>query len=106
MLAYGVSAHTPIASPDVFRHPSRFVGQTVQVCGYMIDSANILESANRDDPTRRGGLVIAAKGPLDLRYRGPLCVEGDLTYIGCLSGRVICTDAAFDYGIRVHRRMS
>ena len=71
----------------------------------MIDSANIVESANRDDAQHRGGLVIAAKGPLNPLYRGPLCVEGDITYVGCISSPVICTDAAFDYGIRVERRI-
>ena len=96
-------AHTSAASTEVYRAPSIFVGRTVQVCGYMLDSANIVESANRDDKTHDGGLSISAKGPLNLRHRGPLCVEGEVTYVGCASGPVICTDAAFDYGIRIRR---
>ena len=107
-LAFGLitlsgCAHTALGTADVFAAPSRFVGQTVRVCGYMIDSANIVESPNRDDETRRGGLSIDGKGPLNLRYRGGLCVEGDVTYRGCATGPAICTDAAFDYGIRVRR---
>jgi hypothetical protein len=104
VLVLGSCAHDQTASADVFQTPSQFVGQTVRVCGYMIDSANIVESADREDQRRAGGLVIAAKGPLNLLHRGPVCVEGELTYVGCATGPVICTDAAFDYGIRVQRR--
>ena len=89
-------AHAPLASADVFGAPSRFVGQTVQLCGFVIDGANIVESADRHDDERRGGLSIAAKGPLDLQHRGRLCVEGEVTYVGCASGNLICTDAAYD----------
>ena len=95
--------HTPLASDDVYRTPSRFVGQTVQACGYMIDSSNIVESQDRDDEKHRGGLSIAAKGPLNLRHRGPVCVEGDVIYMGCGTRLVICIDTAFEYGIRVRR---
>ena len=83
--------------------PSRFVGQTVEVCGYMIDSANIVESADRDDIKHRGGLSIDSRGPLNSLHLGRLCVEGEITYRGCGTNRVICIDAAYECGIRVHR---
>jgi len=43
------------------------------------------------------------KGPLDLRFRGKLCVEGELSYMGCETGPDICTGAAFDYGVEIRR---
>ena len=89
------------ARDDIFVNPSRYLGRQVDLCGYMIDSANIVEAEDRDDAARRGGFSIADKGPLNLLHRGPICVVGEIIYIGCQTGDVVCTDAFFDYGIRI-----
>ena len=94
------------AYAGLYQAPARFVGQTVEVCGYMIDSSNILWTADRTDTKRRGGFSIDGKGPLNRLYRGHLCVEGEITYVGCGNGTVVCTDAAYEYGIRVRRVIS
>jgi hypothetical protein len=96
-------AHPSNASSELFRTPARFVGQTVKVCGYMNDSSNIVESDDRDDVKHSSGLSIEENGPLNLRHRGPVCVEGEITYRGCGTAHVICIDAAYEYGIRVRR---
>lgn len=93
--------HYPPARSVVFANPERFVNLPAHVCGYMIDSSNIVESPDRNDTARRGGLSIAEKGPLDPRRRGRVCVEGQIVYLGCETGPVACFDVAFDYGIRV-----
>ena len=92
------------ARSDVFSRPANYLEHPVSICGYMIDSANIFEGRTRRARQRLGGLSILARGPLDLRYRGRLCVDGHIEYMGCeTSQTVICTDAVFDYGIRITR---
>lgn len=95
--------HHPSVRNPVFANPEQFVHLPAQVCGYMIDSSNIVESRNPDDASRRGGLSIAESGPLDPLHRGLVCVEGQIVYIGCETGPVACVDIAFDYGIRIRR---
>jgi hypothetical protein len=88
----------------IFVNPQQFVNQSAIVCGFMLDSSNIFETDDDEDDSRPGGLSIAEKGPLNLLHRGRICVEGEIIYMGCqTSTTVICTDAAFDYGIRIHR---
>jgi hypothetical protein len=96
-------AHGSVPRSEVYSTPERFVGQAVRVCGYMIDSSNILESDDRNERERNGGLSIREKGPLNLLHRGRVCVEGEVSYWGCATGPVICTDAAFDYAISITR---
>jgi hypothetical protein len=90
----------------VFSHSAQFVGRDVRICGFMIDSSNIVESENREDRQRQGGLSILLRGPLDPFHRGRICVEGVISYLGCESGRIVCMDAAFDYAIAVRRVLS
>ena len=82
----------------VFVNPASFVGETVQVCGWF-DGPNILE--NRDDWAHGGGVSIIDRGPLDQRFEGRACVEGTLEFMGCETQ--VCTDAAFEYAIRITR---
>lgn len=99
-----MSCTAPAATRNpVFTTPEKLSSQLVIFCGYMIDSANIIESADREDRRHRGGVSIMDKGPLDLRFRGKLCVEGELSYMGCETGPDICTGAAFDYGVEIRR---
>lgn len=95
--------HHPSARNPAFANPEQLVNLSTQVCGYMIDSSNIVESRDPNDASRRGGLSIAASGPLDPLHRGLVCVEGQIVYIGCETGPVACVDIAFDYGIRIQR---
>lgn len=99
-------AHTFPTRNDVYVHPEKYVGQVVSVCGYIVDSANIVESADSEDRFRRGGLSIAARGPLDPLRRGRTCIEGEIVNFGCASGPRICLEAAYDYAIKVRRVLS
>jgi len=96
-------AHHSSARNPVFVHPEQFVNLSTRVCGYMIDSSNIVESEDRNDTGRRGGLSIQESGPLNPLHRGRICVEGQVVYLGCQTGPVACFDIAFDYGIRIRR---
>jgi len=96
---------TPATREPAFVRPDAFIGRSARVCGYMIDSANIVESPHREEWDRRGGLSIKERGPVDPFYRGRLCVEGSISFMGCETGPVICTDAAFDYAITITRRL-
>jgi hypothetical protein len=58
--------HSAPPRNDVYVHPSQYVLRTVTVCGHIVDSANIVESADSEDRTRRGGLSIAEKARLIL----------------------------------------
>lgn len=84
-------------------HSERYVGQVVSVCGYIVDSANIVESADSEDRIRSGGLSIAEKGPLPPLYRGRTCVEGEIVHLGCATGARICLEAIYDYAIKIRR---
>jgi hypothetical protein len=87
----------------VYVSPEQFLAQLVEVCGSMIDSSNILESARRGEQRRVGGLSINEMGPLNPLHRGRICVEGQISYIGCATGPVVCLEGAFDYAISVRR---
>lgn len=100
-IAVCVACTHPVTTRNpVFANPPGFVGQEVEVCGY-IDGPNILESADREDWVRTGGISIVTRGPLDSQFEGPICVAGILEYLGC--EREVCTGAAFDYAIRISR---
>lgn len=103
-LAAGGCAHAATRN-SVFVSPASYVGRSVQLCGYMIDSSNILESRRRREWNRTGGLSIRDGGPLRLRFRGRVCVEGDVSYLGCGEGSG-CTGAAFEYAISITRVIS
>jgi hypothetical protein len=109
-LAFGLLAWSAAASsgPRVDYDPGfakleGSSGRQIAICGYMIDSSNIVESPNREDHGHARGLSIADRGPLRLPHQGRVCVEGIVVYLGCESGPALCTDAAFDYGIRIQR---
>ena len=87
----------------VFVEPSALVGRQVELCGF-VDGPNILESADRRQWARTGGISIVDRGPLHPRFRGRACVAGLLEYFGCAADA--CNDAAFDYGIRIGRVIS
>lgn len=91
---------------DVFTTPQSYVRKQVEVCGYMVDSSNIVESSDREDRSRAGGLSILESGPLQRLHRGRICVAGVLEHVGCGGRARICTDMAFDYGIRIVRVLS
>lgn len=46
-------------------------------------------------------LEILDYGPVSPDRKGHICVVGEVTYIGCDTGTVICMDAVSDYGIRI-----
>jgi len=71
----------------------------------MINGSNILESGSRREWNRTSGLSIRDGGPLDLRFRGRVCVEGTISHLGCGPGGD-CTGAAFDHAISVRRVLS
>lgn len=92
---------------DVFVHPARYLDREVRVCGYMIDSSNVLESRRRREWTRTSGLSIRRGGPLRLLFRGRACVAGVISYLGCETSRtIVCVDTAFDYAIDIRRVIS
>jgi hypothetical protein len=95
--------HSGSPRSDIYVHPEQYVGQSVSVCGYIVDSANIVESADREDRTRRGGLSIVERGPLNPLRRGWTCLEGEIVHFGCGSGPRICLEAVFDYAIKIRR---
>ncbi|MEA3030030.1 MAG: hypothetical protein QOG13_1355 [Sphingomonadales bacterium] len=107
VLLWGGMVSACVSLPDdrdlVFARPQEVTGRSVRVCGFMIDSANIVESSDRDDSRHSGGLTIVARGPLNAFHRGRVCVEGNISYVGCVSGPTFCTDSAYDYGISVRR---
>jgi hypothetical protein len=86
----------------VYSNPAQFVGQAVTVCGFLAGSANILQ--RRNDTSI--GLSIDG-GPYSRRLaqlgeRAAVCLSGTISYLGCATNpEFICTDAAFDYQIRV-----
>ncbi|HEX8214803.1 MAG TPA: hypothetical protein VF582_04950 [Allosphingosinicella sp.] len=97
------SVHTGAGAGErnpLFVSPSQFAGREVEVCGW-VDGPNLLESADRRHWSRRGGISITDRGPLDRRYEGFACVSGTVEYLGCETG--LCTGAAFDYAIRIRR---
>lgn len=57
-------------SLQIFKNPKQYLGRTVQVCGYMVDGANIVANANRESKDSGEGLAIKDKGPLNPLYRG------------------------------------
>lgn len=85
---------------DIFLTPAEHRNKIVVVCGQMIDSANLIRPSIGEESTE--GLVLLNHGPLDPLHRGEVCVRGLLDYVGCLDGEVICTDGAYNYGIRVY----
>jgi hypothetical protein len=91
---------------DIYVRPGQYEGQLIGVCGYIVDSANIVESADSEDRTHRGGLSIAERGPLNPLHRGWTCVEGEIVHFGCASGPRICLEAVYDYAIKVRRVVS
>jgi hypothetical protein len=99
-------AHAPPVRSDVYVNSERYINRLVSVCGYIVDSANMVESSDREDRTRSGGLSIINKGPLKPLYRGRTCVEGKIVQLGCASGPRICLEAIFDYAIEIHRVIS
>lgn len=105
-LAVAGCAHVPPPRNDVFVNSATHVGQSVRVCGYRIDGANILESRRRRDWSHTGGLSIIERGPLPPLFRGRLCVEGTISRLGCETGPVVCVDAAFDFAISIRRVFS
>jgi hypothetical protein len=88
---------------DIFVHPGNYVGKPVNVCGYILDGSNIIEGKSYSHPRLTGGLSILEMGDVGFRYKGHICVEGVIEYAGCETGDVVCTDAAFDYGIKVRK---
>lgn len=88
---------------EVFASPERFLERDVTVCGQITDSSNIVEDGTGSGEVRPAGLSILEGGPLNLRFRGRICVEGPINYVGCKTGTAICTDWAYDYGIRIRR---
>lgn len=99
-LVYCAACTPTVTRNPVFVSPADYLNQEVQVCGY-VDGPNILESRDRRKWSRTGGVSIVARGPLDQRFEGRVCVVGLLEYIGCATET--CTGAAFDYAIRIIR---
>ena len=91
---------------DIYMNPKQYMGQLVNVCGYIVDSANIVESADSEDRVRSGGISIAEKGPLKPLYRGWVCVEGEIVHFGCATGPRICLEAIYDYAIKIRSVIS
>src|SRR5215207_8148914 len=98
-------AHKLPPRSGVYVHPEQYVGQLVRVCGYIVDSSNIVESADSEDHVRGGGLSIAEKGPLKPLHRGWIC-EGEIVNIGCATGPRICLEAIYDYAIKIRSVVS
>ena len=86
---------------DILLHPSLYADRTVQLCGYMLDSTNLFASSDGIHP--RGGISIGNPGPLNLKQRGYVCLEGKLRYVGCNTGNVFCTHSVFDYAIDISK---
>jgi hypothetical protein len=98
--------HIPNSSQSVFSHPEIYSGSSAIVCGHIIDDANIVESDNRDEDLKSGGISIKNRGPLRNNFRGYACMQGKISYIGCKSGDMICTDQAYDYALTVEKVLS
>lgn len=94
------SCSTPTLQSEAMLRPQEYVGRQVSVCG-TLDGANLL-----DQNSNGFGLAIIDFGDLGANRRGRVCITGEIVYIGCLSGNVICNDWAFDHGIRVSEVLS
>lgn len=87
---------------DAFDNPQNYLGEKIRVCGRMVDSANLVQIDKKTSDKNLQGFVIVGNRPTSNRLpRGKLCVEGLVVFIGCQTGDVVCTDAAFDYGIEI-----
>lgn len=95
--------HSRLPRSDVYMSPEIYLGKLVSLCGYIVDSANMVESIDSEDRTRRGGLSIVEWGPLERLHRGWTCVEGEIVHLGCASGPRICLEAVYDYAIKIRR---
>jgi hypothetical protein len=79
-----------------FANLSNIVSTTTELCGFVIDNGNLVSR-----PSRQYGVSLLELGPLSPDYRGPVCLEGVVEYVGCVSGPQMCLGWSYDYGLRV-----
>ena len=79
-----------------FDDPQDSLRQTVSLCGEVVDDGNFV--IDRSHPV---GLSLVELGPLDPSFRGPACLQGTVTYVGCASGPQMCLGWSHDYGLQV-----
>lgn len=96
----GSCAHRVIQAPDVFISPQSYLGRTVAACGFIQDGSTI--RLRRNEIVQ--GLNIVDRGPVKPLFRGSICLIGKIEYNGCKKQN-ICTDWAYDYGIRISREL-
>jgi len=81
-----------------------FEGQVISVCGQKIGSSNLL-IAKSSPYAKFNGFSIADHGPTLPSGNKAICVEAAVTYLGCETGPMLCTDWAYDYGIKINREL-
>lgn len=79
-----------------FANLPNLVGENAELCGIVIDNGNLVSR-----PSRQYGVSLLELGPLSPDYRGPVCLEGVVEYVGCVSGPQMCLGWLYDYGLRV-----
>ena len=104
-LAVGCT-HQQTVNRSFFEDPSGVSGQKTTICGEMI-SPNLIMSSNRQSTDIvESGINIFSRGPVEMSFKGPICVEGRVEYTGCKTGGNICTGATLDFGIWIERQVS
>ncbi len=92
--------HTKTNDPDAFLNPETLLGERIKACGVKSDIANF-SPVMLDDGRKLEGLSIVNHGTLDPSKRGRLCFAGTIVQLGCGTNEILCTDWAFEYGIKI-----
>jgi hypothetical protein len=89
-------------TPNAFQAPQTYLHKQTTVCGYLSGATTIrpkrqeIETGLNLDANRFATQLLA------IGEAKKVCVSGPISYMGCANDpNVICTDAAFDYNIRV-----
>lgn len=94
-------AHTDSNSSNRTFNGKLVSGETINICGNKIDSANF-KISNSDYYKSLYALSIVDHGNSPLNERRSICITGELIYLGCETDEnVICVDAGYDYGIKI-----
>jgi hypothetical protein len=103
-MVFGIAACGPLPPPHssaaIFRHPDAYAGRNVEICGYLADTANLLEAKGRFERGLSLERQARALGQR-LRDRKPrTCLEGKVVRFGC-GEEELCLDWAYPWGIIV-----
>lgn len=92
--------HVQTNHSAAFINPDILLGERIKACGVKSDIANF-SPVKLDDGRKIEGLSIVDHGTLDRSKRGRLCFAGTIVYLGCGTKKILCTDAAYEYGIKI-----